>query len=249
MDSKRKVVEYYDYTIPFYKVFWHKGTNALHYGIWDEHTKTLPEALLNTNKVMADTARIQLGDMVLDAGCGVGGSALWLAKHRGAHVVGITISEKQKDKANTYAQRPGLQDKTEFFVRDFNNTGFADATFDVVWAIESVCHAERKADFLNEAFRILKPGGRIIVGDGFLRRTPGADREMRIYQEFCQGFALDNLATVDSFSLDMHRAGFMRIEMHDMTARIAKPRHICIDSASTGCGSIRRFDSFVSSRN
>ncbi len=71
--TNEEVARYYDYTIPFYRLFWHKGTKALHYGLWDADTKTLQEALINTNKIVAETGNIQSDSKVLDAGCGVGG--------------------------------------------------------------------------------------------------------------------------------------------------------------------------------
>jgi tocopherol O-methyltransferase len=217
--NNRNVIEYYDYTIPFYKVFWHKGTNAIHYGFWDSDTATHTDALINTNKVLADTAQLHESDIVLDAGCGVGGSALYLARERGCTVTGITLSEKQRAKAVTYARRAGLDSKTKFLVRDFLNTGFPDNTFTVVWAIESVCYAEDKAEFLKEAFRILKPGGRLIVADGFLGRLPEG-KENSIYQDFLKGFALSNLATLDSFAADMNHVGFSHIVHIDKTEAI-----------------------------
>ena len=219
--DQSKAIEYYDYTIPFYKVFWHKGTNALHYGLWDTNTKTLPEALVNSNKILSEIGHIQESDSVLDAGCGVGGSALWLAKHKGCRVTGITISEKQKSKAVKYAERAGLSDKVEFLVKDFLNTGFPDATFTVVWGIESVCHAPYKADFLKEAFRVLKPGGRIIIADGFLGREL-KDSEQQMYQDFLKGFALDNLSNAETFESDMGQVGFTNIQMWDKTKEIER---------------------------
>lgn len=219
--NKQTVVDYYDYTIPFYKIFWHKGTNALHYGLWNRETKNLQEALLNSNKVLSDIANIKEQDTILDAGSGVGGSSLWLAKNKGSNVTGITISEKQKEKAVKYALRENLQDKTNFLVRDFLDTGFPDNHFTVVWAIESVCHAKDKSDFLKEAYRVLKPGGRLIVADGFLRRSPGAN-EQQLYKDFLKGFALDNLVTIDGFSTDMNKVGFSSIQVLNKTKEIEK---------------------------
>ncbi|MEK7118311.1 MAG: class I SAM-dependent methyltransferase [Patescibacteria group bacterium] len=89
---RKKIEDYYDYTLNFYKLFWHGDTRAVHYGIWDEQTKNLRDALFDMNKFLAEKANIRRGEKVLDAGCGVGGSAFWLVENLGAQVVGITIS-------------------------------------------------------------------------------------------------------------------------------------------------------------
>jgi tocopherol O-methyltransferase len=221
MDQK-KVVAYYDYTIPFYKLFWHKGTNAIHYGLWDEYTKSHTEALLNMNKVVAQLAEVKPEGFVLDAGCGVGGTSIWIAKHIGSTVSGITVSNKQKLKAEKYAEREGVNDKTCFSVQDFTHTNFSDNTFDAVIAIESVCYAEDKASFIKEAYRVLKPGGRLVVADGFLGRAPQTERERNIYQEFLRGFQLDNLAETNGFERAMRDIGFLNVEMFDKTKEIQK---------------------------
>ena len=96
--DKLKISQYYNYTLPFYRFFWHGNTNAIHYGFWDKNTKNLKEALLNTNKFLAKEAKISSNSRVLDAGCGIGGSALWLAKNIGAKVISISISKKQIEK-------------------------------------------------------------------------------------------------------------------------------------------------------
>ncbi len=218
--TPEKVIAYYDYTVPFYKVFWHGKTNALHYGLWDEDTSTIREALLNENRVLAELARIAPHESILDAGCGVGGSALWLAEHAGANVTGITLSPRQKEKAEKYARQRNLESRPTFLVRDFLNTGFPDNTFDVVWSIESVCHAEDKSAFLKESYRILKPGGRIIMADGFLKRAPQNEREEQAYRTFLRGFVLPNVALIEAFQSSLAETGFRNVRGWDKTQNI-----------------------------
>lgn len=211
---------YYDYTLPLYRMFWHGETRAIHYGMWDASTSTFKEALLNTNKALAERAGVRAGERVLDAGCGVGGSAFWLAQHRGANVVGITVSEKQYQKARGLATRYGLSDKVEFFLEDYTKTHFPDGSFDVVWAIESVCHATDKMLFLKEAYRLLKPGGRLVVSDGFVEREAHDEKEIKLLCNFLKGFAVDDLARTKSFGEMVKEAGFRDVKSWDETKAI-----------------------------
>jgi SAM-dependent methyltransferase len=108
-----------------------------------------------------------------------------------------------------------------FLVADFLHTAFPDASFDGIVAIESACYAEKKVDFLHEAFRLLRPGGRLVVSDGFLAAPldPRADRR---YRRFLEGFALRNLAVASEFAADLERAGFVDVRCHDKQREIAR---------------------------
>ena len=216
------VAAYYDYTTPFYKFFWHKGTNGIHYGLWKKDTKNLFEAILEMNRTLADMAGIGLGTKVLDAGCGVGGSAVWLAKNRGAEVTGITLSQVQKRTAEQNAIRDGVSEKTSFSIQDYLHTSFPDNTFDVVWGLESICYAHNKKDFLKEAYRVLKPGGRVIVADGFLKQNPQGEHEQFVYRTFLKGFILDNLALLSAFERSMREVGFQKVHCTDVNEQIQK---------------------------
>ncbi|MGH7749466.1 MAG: SAM-dependent methyltransferase, partial [Candidatus Dormibacteria bacterium] len=87
------IVGYYDETWLDYRILWLNPDNlAVHFGYTDQSTRSHTDALKNMNRVLADRVQIQSGERVLDAGCGVGGSSFWLAKERGAEVVGITLA-------------------------------------------------------------------------------------------------------------------------------------------------------------
>ena len=153
------IIDYYDNCEVDYRLLWRLDRClAMHYGYWDETTEGVSDALIRENQVLAQRAGIAGDDRVLDAGCGVGGSAIWLAQEIGCRVTGITLSEHQVAQSRKNAEQRGVSALTDFRVGDFTATDFDEAAFDVVWAVEAVCHAENKRDFVDEAYRILAPG-------------------------------------------------------------------------------------------
>jgi len=218
--DKSEIAQYYDYTLLYYKYFWHRSALAIHYGFWDEGTKSHQESLLNSNKFMAEKVRIEPNRLILDAGCGIGGSAIWIAKNFGATVIGITLSEKQVREAYRIAKIYNVDRLVKFYIRDYVKTGFEDNLFDIVWGQESICYAENKKDFLKEAFRVLKKNGKIIVADGFLKRDAKSDKEEQMIKIFTDGLALSNLDKIDNFKKSMEEVGFKSIKFWDKTQEI-----------------------------
>ena len=97
---QHKIVSYYEATENAYKDAWDlQHSNAIHYGYNDAKAKTFRESLNRMNEVMKEAAGITSNDVVLDAGCGIGGSSVYLAQNAGCRVTGITLSDRQVSKA------------------------------------------------------------------------------------------------------------------------------------------------------
>ena len=220
MFSNEDISRYYDLSEIHYRRVWQLDkSRSLHYGYWDHSTKTLHDALLKINAVMADLAEIKQTDRVLDAGCGIGGSSAWLAKHLGCHVVGISLNQKQVDKANEFAKRWALDANLVFEKRDYNHTNFTAASFDVIWGIESICYAGDKTAFLVEAKRLLRPGGRIIVAD-FFKKENLNQYEALLVKQWERGWAVNQFATKEEFENGLKHAGFTELKILDITQNI-----------------------------
>jgi cyclopropane fatty-acyl-phospholipid synthase-like methyltransferase len=222
MNSKY-IHDYYDYCHKDFKRIWHLDRcMAMHMGFWDNGTKRLRDALLKENVVLAKQAGVSLNDRVLDAGCGVGGSSIFLAKNYGCNVTGITVSTQQVRYAREYAQYHDVYELINFFVADYTNIPFSDGSFDVIWGIESICHADNKMDFLKEAYRLLRKGGRIIVADGFRSRRCLNKEEEALLKKSFRGWGVGSLEVDEVFHGRLKELGFRHIKEQDVTSLIYK---------------------------
>jgi len=220
MTDNADIAEYYDRHQFYYSHFW--SPTALHYGLWYQDTKNLAEAIENTNRLVANTLSIGATDVVLDAGCGVGGSAIFVAKSTGAHVEGITLSNVQLRAAQAAARRLAATTLVNFSLQDYTQTIFEDATFSRVFGIESVCYARRKLDFLREAYRVMREGAKIVIVDTFLTREILSTSEDKIYTRFIEGWVVPNLPSRDQFARDMAESGFENVVFVNLQSHIWK---------------------------
>jgi tocopherol O-methyltransferase len=212
----KKIVDYYTHTEYSYKDSWDLNNSlAIHYGYWDEKVKSFPQSLIRMNEIMAEAAQIKAADKVLDAGCGVGGSAVYLAKNIGCKVTGITLSERQVMQARANAKQKAVSELVNFGVMDYCAANFADKSFDVVWGCESICYADDKNSFVKEAFRLLKPGGRLVMADGMV--TDFENNKHPVIRDWLTGWEVNYLETPEHFRKFMHDTGFVNIVFRDIT--------------------------------
>lgn len=224
--TEQEIINYYEDCDIDYRLVWQIDSNfSLHYGYYDADHRRHKTAVLNMNRVLAEQARVKQGDKILDAGCGVGGSCLWLAEHYDVQCTGINISEYQLTKARKLAKKKNLDSRIDYQVRSYLDTGFEDNTFDVVWGMESVCYAENKKEFLEEAYRILKPGGRIAVADGFLNDINPEERYEGMLRDWLDGWAVPNLWGQERFKKDLADVGFKNIDLTDGSKNVVPSSH------------------------
>lgn len=171
---------------------------------------------------MASRIGVTRGDLILDVGCGVGGTALWLAETFNVQVVGVNIACGQIDRARRYARERALEHVVTFECKDFLETGFPDDRFDVVWAQESILHTSQKRAVLKEVYRLLKPGGRLIVEDLFISRQPSSVKENRLLKSIYSNCLIPDLVTSEEFVASAAEAGFVEITMEDISARVKR---------------------------
>jgi SAM-dependent methyltransferase len=216
----QKIIDYYRDTENAYKDSWDLNSSlSIHYGYWDKKVRSFPQSLLRMNEVMMEAAMIKLTDKVLDAGCGVGGSSIFLASTTSCQVTGISLSERQIEQAKANSMQKEVGTLVDFKVMDFCATDFPDASFDVVWGCESICYSEDKQQFVKEAWRLLKPGGRLVVADGFV--TMSEYNERPVIRKWLDGWQVKNLASPKRFENLLGLHGFVNIEFRNISKYVA----------------------------
>lgn len=211
------VSTYYEKTAFDYRVVWGGSrSNAVHFGYYDEHARQHRAALDNLNRALAEFGGIQPGIRVLDAGCGRGSAAFWLAGHLDCEVVGINISTRQLADCQREKSRKGVS----FLLADYTATPFPDASFDVVWACESLCHAPQKTAFYHEAYRLLRPGGRLVMAEYLRSARPLPPSQETLLAAWLRPWAIPDIDTVEEHRAHALAAGFAGFSEKNVTPQV-----------------------------
>lgn len=195
----------------------------MHIGFWDMHTHTRDQAIVNENAEILRLGKFTPTSHVLDAGCGVGGTAVYIGDHtKSTQVTGVTLVSKQVHTATRLARIHKLSSRIQFVEADYTRLPFADGTFDVVYGIESICYAFPKSSFLYEAHRVLKKGGRLIIADGFLARPIKNSHEQSLHDAFCNAFVMPELIEKNMMERAILASGFTRVQFLDKSDQVVE---------------------------
>lgn len=219
LKNDKEIQSYYNSTHFEYQLIWNwnlKTTPALHFGYYDEKATKHAQAIFRINEVLADWATINEGTTVLDAGCGLGNSTLWLTQQKKAKVIGITLVESQVAIANKMAKKQNIEG-AEFIVANYLEAPFEDENFEIVWAIESQCHTADKFLFYKEAFRLLKPGGRLVIADSIRSSRQLNDQDETLLKNIFNAWAVPDIDTIEEHQVNAEKAGFVNFEAKNVS--------------------------------
>ncbi|WP_434597717.1 methyltransferase domain-containing protein [Streptomyces sp. A5-4] len=219
-DLHHAIKDHYDGLIELYEDLWGEH---IHHGYWAEGE---PDPGRHAAQVRLVDELIAFGPVpegtrVLDAGCGIGASAVYLAERLGCRVDGITLSAEQVGRAETKASEAGVSDRTGFRLLDAMHTDYPDATFDVVWALESCELMPDKKAFLAECHRVLKPGGTLLVATWCARDDRLAPDEARLLDRIYRDFVVSHVLPLDHYQAIAEELGFAEIRTVDWSERVS----------------------------
>lgn len=173
---------------------------------------------------------------IIDVGCGIGGSTLHLAQKFSSTATGITLSPVQASRARERAVEASLASRVRFEVANALEMPFADQTFDLVWSLESGEHMPDKAKFLQECYRVLKPGGKMILATWCHRETDSLAGELtksevahlkEIYRVYCLPYVI----SLSEYRAIATECGFNNLTSDDWSIAVEPFWNVVIDSA------------------
>jgi sarcosine/dimethylglycine N-methyltransferase len=163
---------------------------------------------------LARLANIGADTRVADFCAGLGASARYLAHRYGADVTGIELTPARVAGAADLTRRVGLQDRVRVIKGNVMQVPLPDASMDAVISQEAFLHVPDNARTLAEAYRILKPGGRIAFTTWIAPHPlSAADRDL-----MWRGMAVASLYSLGAYADLLRRAGFIVQSIEDLTA-------------------------------
>lgn len=217
-DERSAAERYYDEnTAGIYQRGWNR--DHIHFGLFEPgecpqpgeslaDSAGLARAVERMVRVIVAPARIERRHHVVDAGCGVGGTAIYLAKSHGCTVTGVNLNRMQLEIATEKTAVAGLENRISYDYADCaRSLPLDDNSIDVVVNIESACHYSDRRQFLREVSRILKPAGRIVAMDWMARDGLVASEYEKYIAPLCGPFAVHGLETQSTYSEKLREAG------------------------------------------
>lgn len=174
---------------------------------------------------------------ILDAGCGVGGSARYLANKYDAEVLGVNLSQVQVERARSLTQKAGLANRVQFQQRDLLSLTPADGSFDLIWSMENAEHIAPKQEMLQLFHDLLRPGGTMLVVTWCLRDDPPVTpREQRLLDNLYRIYNLPPMISLADYTRQAEQTGLQDIQTADWSEAVAPFWGAVIRSALSGRG-------------
>jgi tocopherol O-methyltransferase len=216
------IAAHYDIVTAYYRSLWGEH---IHHGYWIRGNESKEEAQEQLVDLLAQVAELKPGSSLLDIGCGMGASSLYLAQKYHVRPTGISISSAQIEMARSDAIRANVD--AEFLLMDAEAMQF-DRAFDVLWSIEAISHFCNRQKFFSHAVQFLLPGGVFAFTDWFKRPGLSAEQTRKHIAPIERGM-LCELETMDDYQSYLAASGFTVEHRRELTQQCARTWDLGLD--------------------
>lgn len=201
----------------FYATVW--GGEDIHIGLYEPEGESISAASRRTvERLDSCLPALAAQDHVLDLGAGYGGAARYLAETHGCQVSCLNLSEIQNERNRQINEQRGLQKLVSVHDGNFEDIPFKDELFDVVWSQDSFLHSGDRQLVVQEAVRVLKPGGLFIFTDPMQR--PNAPEEA--LKPVLERILLESMGTVEFYQQAAREEGLETVDFIDLSENLPK---------------------------
>lgn len=221
--QKPQIRAHYELATVFYHLLW--GPH-IHHGLWtaEESPRTAQRNLIEH---LLKISGIQNGSAILDIGCGMGGSSIYLSKEKDCQVTGVTLSSLQRTWAATSARMQGVGQRTRFIRGDAELVSFPEASFDWLWSIECTEHLFDKPAFFRRSAQWLNDQGGMALCVWHAGDEPHSPQTIEQARAVCDAFLCPSLGTVADYERWLADAGLSIHCVNDLTSQITRTWEIC----------------------
>lgn len=234
-----EVGRHYDELDAFYREVWGEH---VHHGLWRSGREPPEQAARRLVDLVIRLARIDEGDAVCDVGSGYGATARILAKEHGAHVTALTVSRAQHDYACAQAA-PG--NTPTYLLCDWLKNDLPRSSFDAVIAIESASHMADRRRFFTEAYRVLRPGGRLVVCTWLAADEPTGWQQRRLLEPIVREGRLAGLDSAAAYRRHLAETGFAQDGFRDLSRQVRRTWRVCVQRLTGKLLTDRRYRRYL----
>ncbi|MDR3537687.1 MAG: methyltransferase domain-containing protein [Acetobacteraceae bacterium] len=203
----------------------------LNLGYW-KTARTIDDACVAMAMLVAETAGVGPATEVVDVGFGFADQdMLWMDRLSPARITGLNITPTQVRIARERVAARGLADRIVLLEASATAMPLPDASCDRVLGVECAFHFDTREAFFREAFRVLRPGGRIVLAD-VIRAQPDPRPFRRRVQAFNWKFFMQKYAvpeansdTRQDYQSKLTAAGFIRARVDSISADVYPGLH------------------------
>ena len=158
------------------------------------------------------------GERLLDIGSGIGGPARWFAAKYGVQVTGVDLTPEFCAAAETLNAMTGLADRVRILEGSALALPLPDGAYDAAYSQNVIMNIADKPLFCREAFRMLRPGGRLALSN--LCAGPAGEPYFPVPWATTRDASF--LESPESMRANLAAAGFEIVEFRDVTPELVE---------------------------